>query len=66
MILKHNEMRHRDSLIMFEDDQGSHPNLWAISLFLFLVVAMLFNLYNFHKFQMYQEEMAGRIEDVQF
>ena len=49
---------------MFENDQGSHPNLLVICYFSFLVAAMFYNLYNFHKFQENQEEMAGWIEDI--
>ena len=44
---------HKDALILFEDEKGSHPNLWVIGYFLFLVTAMAFNLYNFAKFQKY-------------
>jgi len=49
-VLKRHEMRHRESLIMFEDDQGSHPNVWNVALFAGLVAAMVFNLYSFHLF----------------
>ena len=41
---------HKDSLIMFENDQGAHPNLWICFYFVILVATMLFNLYNFHHF----------------
>lgn len=51
---------------MLEDDQGAHPNLIVVGYFLFLITAMVFNLYFFHHFQQHQEEMAARIEDVQF
>ena len=30
-----------------------------------LVAVMAFNLYNFHTFQKYQEQMAARVEDIQ-
>ena len=49
---------------MFENDQGSQPNLWVILYFIFLITAMFYNLYNFHQFQENQEEMAARIEDL--
>lgn len=43
-------MRHRESMIMFENDKGAHPNIWAMSFFIALITAMIFNLYNFHIF----------------
>ena len=62
-ILHHSN--HRESLLMLEDDQGQYPNLWIAVYFAFLVCVMLLNLYNFGKFQKYQEKMSANVEDIE-
>ena len=51
---------------MLENDKGEHPNLWNVGYFVLFITVMGFNLYNFGKFQKYQEKMAARIEDIEF
>ena len=50
-ILRKHELRHRDSIIMFENDSGTHPNLFSIGLLATLISIMIYNLINFHRFQ---------------
>jgi len=64
-VIRKHEQRHRSTMIMFEDDSGAHPNLWAVGMLASLISLMIFNLITFHKFQMHQEEMAGYIESIQ-